>query len=306
MALAIIVVALVAWGGFPPVFNVGEKGEAIAVKLGNPDGEDLPLKVSSTPDPAMQAVMSAQRVSAASTVVETREVATSNDPGAVPVKATKDTSPASTPPAKAVPAPTTAAKPTTQAAPAQADQPVVTEKVIRGSEKGNASELVLKPQGEKISQNAYWPVYLFMPLPAKLDGGLLARVVGNNLYTAEERRSLLLQFYTRGTEGLSLTTDPGLPVRPAIWSILEGAGYDVGNADYKRNNVLTPVVISFRIGTPKSPTDNPDLLEVKLESSSGNKAVDDAVLYAFQKSTFANGSGQIAEGRYTYDFTGKK
>jgi len=296
---ALALVAILAWGGLPKLFNVGEKGEALLVKLGNPDGEDLPLSVSALPDPSLQAVMTAQRDTALTTVEETRT--SPPEPAAEPAPAPAKPQ-TKTPVAPTKPTPTPAPTPSQ---PAPGDKPVVTEKVIRGNEKGNSSELVLKPQGEKISQNAYWPVYLFLPLPSKLEAGLLARVKATDLYSADERRALLLQFYSRAADGLTLTSDPGLPLRPALWSVLEAAGYDVANADYKRIP-LKPVVITFRIGIPKGLTDNPDLLEVKLEQSSGSKSVDEAVVYAFQKSTFANGTGQVAQGRYTYDFSAKR
>ena len=306
VGLTLVVLGLAIWVGIPAWLTVGEQGQALAVKLGNPVGEDLPLSVSALPDPAMQAVMDAQRHTALSTVEVTRAVP--SDQGSAPAAAvSKKTVPKPdlnkpAPKAQAATSPT----PGASTGPQPADQvakPVVTEKVIRGSEKGNSSELVLKPQGQKISQNAYWPVYLFMPLPRRLDAGLLAKVLANNLYSADERRSLLLQFYKKGPDGLVLTSDPGLPVRPALWEILETAGYDVANADYKKGKNLTPVVITFELGVPASPTDNPQLLQVHLDQSSGSGPVDDAVLYAFQKSTFANGTGQVAQGRYTYDFT---
>jgi hypothetical protein len=305
----LVLLGLAAWGGFLPFHEIGEKGESLTVKLGVPDGEDLPLKVSARPDPAMQAVLSAQKQTALASTVETRpsEPEPANEPnpgpGAIPVAPKTPAKPASPAP-KATPNP--AAPTPAPASPVKSDQPVVTEKVIRGSEKGNASELILKPQGEKISQNAYWPVYLFMPLPAKLDAGLLARVGSSQLYSADERRALLLQFYTKAADGLTLSADPGLAVRPALWEILEGAGYDVANADYKKGKPLQPVVITFKLGVPKGPSDNPDLTDIHLDQSSGNGAVDEAVLYAFQKSTFANGTGQVAQGRYTYDFSGKR
>jgi hypothetical protein len=182
----------------------------------------------------------------------------------------------------------------------------VTERVIRGSEKGNSSELILKPQGEKIGRNVYTPVYLFMPLPRLVDSRLLGQVKATALYSADERRSALLQFYTQTSDGLVLNGQPDLSLRPLVWDILEGAGYDVANADYKRERALKPVVVSFRIGVPATSTSNPELLEVRLVQSSGNAAVDQAVLYAFQRSSYANGTGQVAQGRYTYDFTVKK
>lgn len=301
--LAGALVALMAWGGFATVFDVGEQGEAISVKLGNPEGEDLPLSVSAVPDQAMQALMTAQRDTALTTVEETRasEPDPEPEPAALPV-AKPQPKPEVQP--KLPPAPV---KPVTAPNPnPPSDKPAVTEKVIRGSEKGNSSELVLKPQGEKISQNAYWPVYLFMPLPSRIEASLLARVKATNLYSAEERRDLLLQFYSRSADGLTLNGDPALGVRPVLWEILEGAGYDVANADYKRGKGLKPVVITFKLGIPKGPGANPELLEVKLDQSSGNGPVDEAVLYAFQKSTFANGTGQVAQGRYSYDFAAKR
>ena len=309
LALSLAVLGLVLWGGFPALLNVGEKGEAIAVKLGSPEGEDLPLSVSALPDPAMHAVLAAQRNSALNTVEETRQ--TPPDPGPAPapqvVKKTTQKATPATPTSKPETATTpTPPRPDTKPADQTSDKPVITEKVIRGSEKGNSSELVLKPQGEKISQNAYWPVYLFMPLPAHLEASLLAKIQSTNLDSVDERRSRLLQFYKKGADGLVLTSDPGLPDRPEFWAILESAGYDVANAEYKRGKDLKPVIVTFQLGIPASPTDNPPLGQVHLEQSSVNGPVDDAVLYAFQKSTFANGTGQVAQGRYTYDFSSNK
>ncbi len=285
VGLFIIVAAVAAIAGIR-VFAVGEKGEAVAVKLGNPEGENLPLAVQAVPDPSMQAVLSAQR-EASKTVEETR-VADSAE-GALPAATAK---PASTPsptsaPSSAPPAPSTAPK-----------TPQVTEKIIKGDEKGNPYELVLKPQGDKISQNVWTPVWLFMPLPAHIDAGLLTRVQKNALYTAQERRDLLRQAYP---DGVTLQNDPGVAGRPALWAILDSAGYPVDDADYKKGKNLNPVVITFELGVPGYDA-NPQLLNVTLAQSSGNKAVDEAVLYAFQRSTFANGTGQTAQGRYTYNF----
>ncbi len=288
VSLAVIVLALTAWGGFAPLINVGEQGESLTVKLGNPDGEDLPLSVSALPDQAMQALMSARQDPAMMAVEETRESAP--EPDALPVKSQ----------------PPTEAKPETKSETKPLPKPVVTEKVIRGSEKGNSSELILKPQGEKISQNSYWPVYLFMPLPTRIEAAILGRIKATDLYSIDERRDLLLQFYNKTSEGLSLGSDPGLAVRPALWEILEEAGYDVANAEYKRGRNLTPVVITFKLGTPRMPGENPPLLEAKVEQGSGSNPVDEAVFYAFQKSTFANGTGLVAQGRYTYDFSSRK
>ncbi len=297
---AVLALGLAFWGGFPAWLTLGEKGEALAVKLGNPEGEDLPLSVSALPDPSMQAVLEAQRHSALNTVEETRAVPEEPGPAPAPKKLAVQK------PATTKPAPSPTPTPVESKPSEQPPQPVVTEKVIRGSEKGNSSELILKPQGEKISQNAYWPVYLFMPLPAKLDAGLLARVASNKLYSADERKALLLQYYSKSGDGLVRTNDPDLPVRPALWEVLESAGYDVANADYKKGKDLTPVVITFELGIPASSNDNPELRQVHLDQSSGNDQVDEAVLYAFKKSTFANGTGQVAQGRYTYDFTAPK
>lgn len=286
---AVIVVAVSAWSGIR-IFAVGEQGEAVAVKLGNPEGEDLPLAVQAVPDPSMQAVLSAQREA-----INTEETRVADDrAGTIPV---------ATPKPSKTSLPSSSASPTSAPAPsAVPNTPQITEKVIRGDEKGNPYELVLKPKGEKISQNVWTPVWLFMPLPARLDAGLMARIQKNNLYTAQERKDLLRQVYP---DGVTLQKDPGLDARPAIWAILESAGYPIESADYKKGKNLKPVVITFELGTPPGPGVNPKLLKVNLEQPSGNPEVDMAVLYAFQRSTFANGTGQTAQGRYTYNFDSK-
>jgi len=280
--------------------EVGEKGESVAVKLGNPDGEDLPLQVSSAPDQVMQAVLSAREAAAATTVEETRSSAPDPEPSAqaVPVAPAKPQRPTAKPAPAVTRPPTEAARP--------APSPSVTEKVIRGSEKGNSSELILKPQGDKIGQTLASPPFLYMPLPARLDPALLNRIGADKLYSADERRALLLQFYDKGEGSLTLTQDPGISLRPALWAILEAAGYDLANADYKKGRELRPVVITFRLGVPGGSGSNPELSGVQVAQSSGNPAVDEAVVYAFRQAVFANGTGQVAQGRYTYDFGTKR
>lgn len=291
-----LVIGVMAWGGFK-VFNVGEKGEALSVKLGNPDGENLPISVTSAPDQVMQAVLSAQRETAKSRNELTRVSAPEVAPaaaGSVPTK------PAAPPPAQTAPSPSDAPK-------------APTEKVIRGVEKGNSSELVLKPQGDKISQSSWVPAYLYMPLPSRLETRLLLRVPstkpqpdGKILNSAAERQATLLTVYRRQGDVLVLDAQPPLGERPAYWSILEDAGYDLENAEYKTKSQLRTVVVLFKIGTPVANASYGPLSEVRIEQSSGDAGVDESVKFAFELSGFANGTGQVAQGRYTYDFSGKK
>jgi len=95
----LLILALMLWGGFHAPINVGDQGVALAVKLGNPEGEDLPLQVRSIPDPAMQAVLSAQRNS----VAHTEETRTDPGPQAIPAPPQKKPKPETSAPSPAPP-----------------------------------------------------------------------------------------------------------------------------------------------------------------------------------------------------------
>ncbi|HUX39101.1 MAG TPA: hypothetical protein VMV44_14470, partial [Rectinemataceae bacterium] len=75
----------------------------------------------------------------------------------------------------------------------------------------------------------------------------------------------------------------------------------VSKADYKAGGALKPVTLSFVV-TPSSPTSPPSLAAVSVTSSSGDPAVDEAVMYGFKRASFFNATDGAISGTFTYRF----
>jgi outer membrane biosynthesis protein TonB len=83
--------------------------------------------------------------------------------------------------------------------------------------------------------------------------------------------------------------------------MLEDAGYDVKNAEYKAGKHLRSVEILFKVSSPGT-AGMPRLEDVLIESSSGYSDIDAAVLYGFKKAEFSNSGSNSVSGRFTYRF----
>jgi hypothetical protein len=122
--------------------------------------------------------------------------------------------------------------------------------------------------------------------------------------TAEARRKLFATFYIFEGGRWRLKgsfRQPDYEHRKSIWIMLEDAGFDVKNADYKKDKVVKPVVVLFKVSAP-GPTGKPSLEAVHIESSSGYSNIDDDVLYGFKKAEFSNSGSTSISGRFTYRF----
>ena len=279
---AVLVTNLALWfAGLNHFIRLSDtQGSAIAVKLGSPDGENVPLKINPLPDPAFVPERAVSSVSEA--VPQTTLPKVQNS------KVASNTATSGKP--KAVQTP-------------QAKQQV---RVVKGSETGNSMETIFQGGAGHVGRSLYVPIYLYMPLPARLFSSLVAKIPGSQdgFETAQQRKDELLAFYQREGSSWRLTAQPPFDSRPRLWLSLQDAGYNLADAEYKQGNTLTPVTLSFTLSAPHN-GQPPVLLKVTLDRSSGNAAVDAAVLYGFRMSAFANGTGKDAQGLFTYNFDEK-
>lgn len=173
---------------------------------------------------------------------------------------------------------------------------------IRKAEKGNSVETTLGGSSETVGQNVYFPIYMAMPVPSTLPQSTLDAIrdkvdpLGKVLVSAETRRRFFLEYYQLQGERYSLRRQVPLNERDYLWDILEDAGYDVEQAEYKSGRTLNPVVIGFSI------TKDRRLTGVDILQSSGDPDIDAAVLYGFRQSSFWNKSGETIQGRFVYRF----
>jgi hypothetical protein len=96
-------------------------------------------------------------------------------------------------------------------------------------------------------------------------------------------------------------SQPAYETRPAIWVMLEDAGYDVAKAEYKTMNRLREITLLFKVST-YHPERGVTLETVHVERSSGISTIDDAVVYAFSKAQFSNSGDKSINGRLNYRF----
>jgi len=261
----------------------------IIVRLGSPDGLADPPPV---PEPAVTpAVPQTQSVPVPEPAVAPEPA----KPAAVP-KPVAAPKPVATPPVDATP--TTATTPPVPAAPV----PVV----IKGSESGNSYDMSINAGSGRIGRSLYVPIVLFMPLPFDVPAELYTAIpdLAGLPGTADNRKAAFAKFYEKKTNGawqLKRLRQPEYDFRPELWTMLEDAGYDVKNAEYKADKHLRSVEILFKVSAPAG-GGTPKLEDVLMESSSGYSDIDAAVLYGFRKAEFSNSGSDSVSGRFTYRF----
>ena len=146
-----------------------------------------------------------------------------------------------------------------------------------------------------------------MPLPEKLPDSLYQMITssGGIVETLAERRALFAMVYKKvddQTWRLLESKKSDFSIRPQIWAMLEDAGYDVENAEYKQDRILRPVVIVFKVSKYDDAKKRVVLEDFSIQWSSGYPEVDDAVLYGFRQAVFSNSSEKSVTGRFTYRF----
>ena len=261
----------------------------VIVRLGSPTGADAPRP---TPEPVVK-----PSAVVAPPVVE--PLPQTPEPTAVPKPAT-------------TPKPTLPAKPPTPspAAPV-AETPVVPQRapvpvVLRGAENGNSYDMTFDSSAGNAGRSLYVPIVLFMPLPFELPHSTyegipdLAGLSG----TAARRKATFETAYEKRPNGnwqLKRLRQPEYDARPELWTMLEDAGYDLKNAEYKADKHLRAVEILFKVSAA-GPSGVPALEDVLMESSSGYSDIDAAVMFGFRKAEFSNSGSASISGRFTYRF----
>jgi hypothetical protein len=159
-------------------------------------------------------------------------------------------------------------------------------------------------------RSLYEPIWLYMPLPYELPNAIYAAIPDRAGLpgTAAQRREQFAGVYelVSGTtwklkRGPLTGYQPAYEARPAIWVMLEDAGYDVSKAEYKTMNRLREITLLFKV-SPYHPDRGVTLQEVLVERSSGMPDIDAAVVYAFSKAQFSNSGDKSINGRLNYRF----
>jgi len=262
----------------------------IVVRLGSPDGMDVP-KPSMEPAPVQPAPAPATVLEAPESVPAPVPVNTTA-PALVPVKPASSTVPKPTP---AVTAPVP--QPVTPPAPV----PVV----LRGSESGNSYDMTFISGSGVVGRSLYVPIWLFMQVPNELPAALHDAIPDQPGLpgTAESRKKVFTTWYKQagGLWQLKGFRQPDYESRATLWIMLEDAGYDVKNAEYKNDKHLRPVTVLFKVSAPGT-DGKPTLEAVHIESGSGYSTIDEDVLYGFRKAEFSNSGSSSISGRFTYRF----
>ena len=173
---------------------------------------------------------------------------------------------------------------------------------IRKAEKGNSVETTLGGAQGTVGHNLYAPVYYSLPLPKTVPASVYESipdmVIPPNtvIYTSVARKKAFSAFYEYVDGLYRMKNDIPLDQREPLWQILEDAGYEAANADYKQGRTLMPVIIGFIV------TKDNQLKGVEVLQSSGDPEVDRSVMYGFKRAAFWNKTGETVPGRFTYRF----
>lgn len=173
---------------------------------------------------------------------------------------------------------------------------------IHKAEKGTSSDTTLGGAQGTVGHNLYSPVYFNLPLPLTLPAAVYnaipdLKVPPNTIiYSSEARKKAFGMYYEFDGSAYRLKSDVPLDQRDPLWQILEDAGYNPANADYKTGKNLMPVVIGFSV------TRDNQLKGVEVLQSSGDPEIDKSVVYGFKRASFWNKTGETVPGRFTYRF----
>jgi len=173
---------------------------------------------------------------------------------------------------------------------------------IRKSEKGSASETTLGGAQGTVGQNLYVPIYYSFPLPKIVPASIynaipdLTQSPNVIIYSAQARKKAFASYYEFDGSAYRLKMDVPLDQREPLWQILEDAGYNVADADYKKGRNLLPVVIVFTV------TNNNQIKGAEIYQSTGDADMDRAALNGFKRGMYWNKTGETVPGRFTYRF----
>ena len=173
---------------------------------------------------------------------------------------------------------------------------------IHKAEKGSSSDTTLGGAQGTVGHNIYAPIYYSLPLPRQVSAAIynaipdLVQPPNTVIYSAQARKKAFSMYYEFDGAAYRLKADVPVDKREPLWEILEDAGYDFASADFRKGGGLSPVVIGFTVTRDKQ------VKGVEVLQSSGDPAIDQAVLYGFKRAAFWNKTGETVPGRFTYRF----
>lgn len=175
---------------------------------------------------------------------------------------------------------------------------------LKGSEAGNSFETNLGG-GSSIGRALFVPIYLYMPLPLVVPDSVYKAITASpDGFISRENRQLQFRshYELAGDRWRQSKADVPYKDRPGLWAVLESGGFDLSLADYKRGNSLRPVILDFELNPYDQVTRSVSLKSVEIRSGSGDRQVDDAVVYGFRQGSYSNGSGKVVRATFTYRF----
>ena len=282
------------------VEDLTEFSGPVLVKLGEPEGEDIPV----LPDPEIPETVPEEPVDPVPPAPEETVEPSEANPSPVPEQTPSEEGQL-TPVDQTERVETSESVEKPEDAPAAEEHPVrpqpeVPEEpqpvIIKGEEGGNSYEYQFAAEEGLVRRSLSAEIYLFMPLPREVSSDIYDRMTGDSYRTGLSRQALFRQSYMNLNGTWVYDSEPFPGDITALWDYLIKAGYDYKNADYKSSGTLRDVVISFTL------SESADLLKAEIQQSSGDLRVDNAVLEGFQVAVFSNASGKEIKGRFTYRF----
>jgi hypothetical protein len=283
---------------------VSDYAGPVIVRLGRADGAEVTRPTEAPEPPAPAAV--AERPTPETLVPPVPDAPVkpvTEAPVVTPTPTTRDSATPRpvVPTAPAQPVPAVVPSPTPEPVPAQP-----ASQTLKGSETGNSYDMTIQATSGNAGRSLYEPIWLYMPLPFELPNAIYLAIPDRKGLpgTATQRQEQFTKIYefVGGIWKLKRYIQPDYELRPAIWVMLEDAGYDLKNAEYKTNNRLNPITLLFKVSPYLTDKEEVILEEVHIERRSGMSDIDDAVVYAFKKSKFRNSGDKSISGSFTYRF----
>jgi hypothetical protein len=173
---------------------------------------------------------------------------------------------------------------------------------IHKVEKGSASDTYLGGAQGTVGHSIYVPIYYSLPLPRTLQPSVYNAIPDlidppkTVIWSALDRKRALSIYYEFDGSSYRLKKDIPLEQREPFWQMLEDAGFNPAQTDYRQGKTLNPVVIGFTV-TKDRLLKGTDILQ-----SSGDPEIDAALLYGFKRASFYNKTGETVPGRFIYRF----
>ena len=270
--------------------NLDEFSGPVLIKLGEPEGVDLPLppELAEILEPEKEPQQERTDAVEEAPVVEDTSVP-EEVPAVLPeIREQRDqVLPAEAP----EPSPVTPVAPERTVEESREPEPVV----IKGSDAGNAYEFQYSAENGQVGRSLGVDISRYMPLPNPISFEQFNRISGESYLIGVSRQKIVLRYYKEFNNLYYMEKKPPFSDVTAIWEYLIDAGYDYIHADYKKD-FLRPVVLEFEL-SPES-----ELLDVSIKSSSGDLEIDQAVKEGFINASFRNSADRKIKGRFTYSF----